>query len=93
MKQKQFETAFKKLLKTDKLETIIETSLGQLSIHCLDGWIAMRFLPENFSLSKFSEKFGKDQAINVWSNKWNIHRTTREYCLEELEFRLENLTV
>lgn len=97
MNQKQFETDYKILLKSynidynTDLEAEVKTNLGNLYIKCLDGWIAMRFLDKDFSVSNFYVKFSKDEPLNNFSYKWNIHSFDNESCLEELDNRLNAL--
>jgi len=91
MTQAKFEKEFKRILKTDRLSLEINTKLGSLYIHCLDGWIAMRFIDNDFSVSKFFAEFSEHEPLNKWSWKWNIHFATREDCLQELQDRLEIL--
>ena len=97
MTQKQFETDYKILLKSydidynKELEAEVKTNLGNLYIKCLDGWIAMRFLDKDFSVSNFYAKFSKDEPLNNFSFKYNIHSFDNESCLEELDNRLNTL--
>ena len=97
MNQKQFETGYKKILKSygidynKELEAEVKTILGNLYIKCLDGWIAMRFLDKDFSVSSFYAKFSKDTPLNNFSFKWNIHSFDRGDCLDELDNRLNAL--
>ena len=97
MNQKQFETGYKKILKSygidynKELEAEVKTILGNLYIKCLDGWIAMRFLDKDFSVSNFYAKFSKDEPLNNFSFKYNIHSFDNESCLEELDNRLNAL--
>lgn len=97
MNQKQFETGYKKILKSygieynKELEAEVKTNLGNLYIKCLDGWIAMRFLDKDFSVSNFYAKFSKDEPLNNFSYKYNIHSFDNESCLEELDNRLNAL--
>ncbi len=97
MTQKQFEKDYKIVLKSygleynEDLETEAKTNLGLLHIRCLNGWIAMRFLDKDFSVSSFFAKFSKDEQINQHSFKWNIHSFDSETCLEELDNRLNAL--
>ncbi len=100
MTQRKFESEFKKVLKEyginvyreyDRLHAKPMTNLGELFISCNDGWISMRFAPENFSVSKFFAKFSEDEPINVYSYKWNIHFSVKEVCILELDRRLNAL--
>ena len=97
MNQKQFETDYKILLKSygidynKELEAEVKTNLGNLYIKCLDGWIAMRFLDKDFSVSNFYAKFSKDEPLNNFSFKYNIHSFDNESCSEELDNRLNAL--
>ena len=97
MNQKKFETDYKILLKSYEidynkgLEAEVKTKLGNLYIHCLDGWVAMRFLDKDFSVSKFFAEFSENEPLNKYSWKWNIHLFDRESCLEELDSRLDAL--
>lgn len=97
MTQKQFETDYKLLLKnynidySKELEAEVKTNLGNLYIKCLDGWIAMRFLDKDFSVSNFYAKFSKEEPFNNFSFKWNIHSFDNETCLDELDNRLNAL--
>jgi hypothetical protein len=101
MKQKEFEKAFKEVLKKynisyikefDVLRATILTSLGVLQIGCLDGWIAMRFISDDFSVSKFFAEFPKEN-INRHSFKWNLHCHEKENCILELKNRLNKLNI
>jgi len=100
MTQKKFESEFKKVLKEyginvyreyDRLHAQPMTNLGELFISCNDGWISMRFAPENFSISKFYAKFSESEPINKWSYKYNIHTHDKEDCILELDSRLNAL--
>lgn len=91
MTQSKFEKEFKRILNIDKNFCILTTKLGNLHIHCLDGWIAMRFLNDDFSVSKFFAEFSEHEPLNRYSYKWNIHCTEMEDCLQELQDRLEIL--
>ena len=91
MTQAKFEKEFKRILNMDELTVTLPTKLGNLHIHCLDGWIAMRFIDNDFSVSKFFAEFSEHEPINKYSFKWNIHCTEMEDCLQELQDRLEIL--
>jgi hypothetical protein len=97
MTQKQFEKLFKQILgdyeiKVDKdLKASADTALGGLEITCRDGWIAMRFTDEDFSVSNFYALFSQNETFNVWSFKWNIHFEDRKDVLIELDERLNIL--
>jgi len=100
MTQRKFETKFKKILKSYSIETAKEydrllakpkTNLGELNITCCDGWIAMRFEQEGFSVSKFFAKFSESEQINPHTFKWNIHFNDKETSLIELDERLNVL--
>lgn len=91
MTQSKFEKEFQRILNTDKNFCFLKTRLGNLHIHCLDGWIAMRFLDNDFSVSKFFTEFSEHEPLNRWSFKWNIHRAEMKDCLQELQDRLEIL--
>ena len=102
MTKKEFEKAFKEVLKKynisyikefDVLRATILTSLGVLQIGCLDGWIAMRFISDDFSISKFFAEFPEHENINRHSFKWNIHFHKKENCILELKNRLSKLNI
>ena len=97
MQQKQFEKLFKQILgdykiKVDKdLRASADTALGGLEITCRDGWIAMRFTDEDFSVSNFYALFGGYENLNIHSFKFNIHSEDRKDVLIELDERLNIL--
>jgi hypothetical protein len=80
-------------IKVDKdlrAETI--TRLGRLSIVCLDGWVAMRFTDEDFSVSDFYAVFGESEDFNPHSFKFNIQSyQDKQDVLIELDERLNIL--
>lgn len=91
MTQKKFEIEFNKILKEYNIKTeITPTILGDAYICCYDGWIAMGFKDNRFSLYKFKKLFGENEPINPYSHKYNIH-AEREDCLFELRRRLNIL--
>lgn len=50
----------------------------------------MRFT-QDFDIEKFYQYFSNTENINRFSKKWNLHSTSGEHILVEMEERLDNL--
>lgn len=82
----------------DQIRYVGSSPFGQLQIISSPSprikfyTVFMKFL-ESFDLADFYEHFSKNEAINPYSKKWNLHNNSPEYVLNELDERLNNLTV
>lgn len=79
-----------------QIRYIAETPFGKMQVissptpRIKSYTVFYKFL-EDFDISYFYRYFSKNETINRFSKKWNVHTTDPEYALTELDERLNNL--
>ena len=81
----------------DQVRYTIDTPFGKMQIISSPSpkiklyTIYFKFL-EDFDIDYFYRYFSKNEVINRYTKKWNLHNSDAEYILDVLDERLNNLT-